>query len=100
MTPPFYENDLDVFFEDFAEEVVWEGNSIQAIFHNAYEAVQIFGEQFESKDPFLEVKTSDVAGMEKSDIVVARSTTYYVAEPAHDDGTGFSVIRLSLTQGN
>lgn len=91
---PFWIDDLAAFFEDFGIDAVWNGTTFKVIFHNAYEAVTLFGSDIESKNPYIEAKDSDVAGIVKGNMLTVNGTAYKVMTP-QPDGTGITVIELS-----
>lgn len=90
----FGENDLGVFFSDFAIDANWNGTEVKVIYHNAYEGVTLFGSDIESKNPFVEVRDSDIEGMVQRDIMGIDGTDYYVIG-IQPDGTGITVLILS-----
>lgn len=91
---PFWEDDLALFFTDFAIDAEWAGKDIKVIFHNAYEAVSLFGADVESKNPFLEVKDSDIEDMGHDETITIAGVAYLVRS-IQADGTGISLIMLS-----
>jgi hypothetical protein len=91
----FWEDDLPIFFKDFAIDAEWMGKTIEAIFHNAYEAVTLFGSDIESKNPFIEVQDSDIQGIASGDTVTIDSVDYKVMGPPQPDGTGITLLMLS-----
>jgi hypothetical protein len=92
---PFWIDDLDVFFRDFATEALWKGVEVKVIFHNEYEAVTLFAGQIESSHPYVEVKSSDIESAAHGDVLEIDGTQYYVSA-IKPDGTGITVLELSL----
>jgi len=90
----FGENDLGVFFSDFAIDANWKGTEVKVIFHNAYEAVTLFGSDIESKNPFVEVQDSDIEDMAQRDLIKIGGTNYYIIN-IQADGTGITILMLS-----
>ena len=91
----FYETDLSAFFTDFAIDAEWNGKPIKIIFHNAYEAVTLFGSDIESKNPFVEVQDLDIEGIASGDVISIDSVEYKVKDPPQPDGTGITVLMLT-----
>ena len=91
----FWEDDLPIFFKDFAIDAEWNGKTIRAIFHNAYEAVTLFGSDIESKNPFVEVQDSDIEGIVPGDTITVGSVEYKVKDPPQPDGTGITILILT-----
>lgn len=98
----FYEDDLDIIFSDFAEDVVYaaqpklpqDGATIRGIFDNRGQNVAIFDGQIEATGPQVTVKSSDVTGIKHGDTMTIRSKTWYI-RGIEDDGTGITVLNLS-----
>jgi hypothetical protein len=64
------------------------------IFHNAYEAAVLFNGAIESRDPYCEVKDSDVATVVHDTVLWIDSVAYKIKE-IKPDGTGITVLILS-----
>ncbi len=90
----FWIDDLDLFFSDFAISADWNGKEIKIIFHNAYEAATLFGQDIESKDPYVEAQDSDVEGLVHGDVLEINSVSYQVRE-IRPDGTGITAVMLT-----
>ncbi len=71
-------DDLPTFFADHGVDATWNGTTFKVIFHNEYEAVSLFGVEIESKNPFMEVKDTDIAGMAHGNTVTINATAYKV----------------------
>ncbi len=90
----FWVDDLDVFFADFGINATYGLSTIKVLFHNEYEAAALFNQEIESRNPYVEVKDSDVTGITHASTLVINSTTYHVKE-VKPDGTGITVLVLS-----
>ena len=86
--------DLDTFFSDFGVDAVWNNTTFKVIFHNAYEAVTLFGLDIESKNPYVEIKDSNVPGIAQGDAFTVNGTPYKVIG-IQPDGTGITILTLS-----
>ena len=86
--------DLDTFFSDFGVDAVWNVTTFKVIFHNAYEAVTLFGLDIESKNPYVEAKDSDVVGIAQGNTFTVNATAYKVIG-IQPDGTGITILTLS-----
>lgn len=87
---PFVE-DLDIFFEDFQEEILIDGQPVIAIFDKATEIGEI-----NTPIPFITIKTADIPAAKSGDAVVIRSQNFTI-QRIEDDGTGISVVYLHGT---
>ncbi len=90
----FWVDDLNVFFSDFGVDATWNGKDFQVLFHNPYEAAVLFGQDIESKGPYVEVKDSDVEEIAQGDDFRVNDTDYKV-RGIQPDGTGITVLKLS-----
>lgn len=97
----FYDNDISLFFTDFAVDAVYTpqggpASTIKVIFNNEYNrVVDINGfAGIESSAPQAVCKTTDAANARHGDTLVINGTTYYIAE-IMPDGTGITVLALS-----
>lgn len=90
----FWENDLDIFFNDFGIDATYGANTIKVIFHNEYEVMTLFGGIVESKNPFLEIKDSDIVGATHSSTITIGGVAYNFIE-IRPDGTGITIVELS-----
>lgn len=91
----FTEN-LDDFLDTdtgFAQVVTVNGQSVKAIYNNAYASGNVGMLGMAGAQPALELKTADVPASPIGMAVVANGTSYLVA--AHEpDGTGMSLLLL------
>lgn len=92
----FTEN-LDLFFKDFGQTVQIgpSGSAVEvtAIFDNKHYAVTDGVGQWNTTEPTLTVKTSDVAAYSKGARVIVGGVEYY-ADSLEPDGTGVTKIKL------
>lgn len=91
---PFYEEDLDPFFEDFGEDATWNTTTFKVVFHNEYEAAVLFTGEIETRNPYVEVKDSDISGIVHGNVLTIDGTAYKVTG-IQPDGTGITVLLLS-----
>lgn len=80
---------------DFAEEVIWNGKKVQAIFDNISEIGGSIDIAVYSRSPMLTVRDEDIIDIQQNDIVIVRGTDYKVMK-TEPDGTGITEIRLKL----
>lgn len=98
----FYEDDLDIVFSDFAEDVIYaaqpklpqDGATIKGIFDNKGQNVTVFDGEIQASGPQVTVKSLDVVGVRHGDTFTIRSKAWYV-RGVEDDGTGVTVLILS-----
>jgi len=98
----FYEDDLDIIFSDFVEDVIYavsgkfpqDGVTVKGIFDNKGQTVAIFDGHIEATGPQVTVKSSDITGVKHSDTVTIRNKTWYI-RGIEDDGTGITVLTIS-----
>lgn len=88
-------DDLEVFFQDFGVIATWNGTTFSVIFHNEYEAVILFAGEIESRNPYAEVRDSDIVGAKGSDSFTVNGTAYKIKGPPKPDGTGITILELS-----
>lgn len=86
--------DLDIFLDDFGQEVVFNGTlTVKAIFDNAFYNTQLGDIDISTTLPRLTCKSSDVETISSKNTVVVSGTTYKVIE-LQPDGTGMTIITL------
>lgn len=98
----FYDEDLDLIFSDFAEDIIYaaqpklpqDGVAIKGIFDNQGQNIAIYSESIEGTRPQVTVKSSSITGVKHGDTVTIRSKTWYV-RGVEDDGTGITVLTVS-----
>ncbi len=91
----FWENELTIFFADFGINAVYGAATIKVLFHNAYEAATLFGQEIASANPFIEVKTADLEEIQVGELLTIDGVEYKVKDPPRPDGTGISIINLT-----
>jgi len=69
-------------------------DGFNVILHNEYEPVTLFEGQIESRNPYIEIKDSDIVGVVHDTILWIDSVAYKVKE-IKPDGTGITVLILS-----
>lgn len=96
----FYEDDIDSFFEDFGQDVVWTHGSvsmtISAIIDMPGAIQKISGVAIQVQSISATIKTADISGITQSDTITFDSTVYKITEIL-PDGTG--ITRLTLATG-
>jgi hypothetical protein len=97
-----FTEDLSQFFDissGFAISAVFKnaaGTIIRSAgvnFTDASGAAEMFDNQVLAATPFLQCRTTDLAGVDNTCTVVINSVTYRIVEH-HDDGTGTSIAQL------
>lgn len=92
-----FEEDLDLFFEDFAQDVVFTlpdgARTVKAIFNTPEQSVAIYDVTIEVGKPYLTMKTSDTVGIRKQMPVTVGAQSFKVAKVTHD-GTGTTAVYL------
>lgn len=89
---------LDAFFSDFAVTATVGSAALSVIFDRAHiEALGGYGGGIDATAPAALLKTSDVAAnsIARNSTLVIAGTTYYV-QRAQPDGTGLTLLVLSL----
>lgn len=93
---PFYEDDLDVFFDEdeFAVSMTVGTNKYTVIFDEESEIYSSMAGDVVTAAPVIRMKTSDAAGVKKGDTVTINSVNYKVITPGKPDGTGITIFGL------
>ncbi len=88
-----FEENIDLFFTDFAQEITIEGESALCVFSN--EAIDIDG--VISNEPHIYIQTSVVEELQicGGEEVIFKNGDTYTTEPPQSDGIGISIIKLS-----
>jgi hypothetical protein len=107
-----FTEDLDQFFEtnDFGEEAAWTGSgsrTFNCIFNSPEETIQVYDRSFYDQKFYsadvavnqvtIECKTTDTVGFALNDVIVVRSSTYYIMF-VNGNGLGTSLVHLSKHQ--
>lgn len=105
----FYEDDVTDILTDFAIPVTLVGypsssgssgatanKTINAIFDEAQEIIDVETGQVISAKPQLTCKTSDVSAILRHSACVINGVSYYVID-IMDDGTGVTMLKVSTT---
>ena len=97
----FYENDLDVYFSDFAFDALLlsagaGSKYIKVLFDKNGFSINPYTGEIENSGPAAQAKTSDVEGAVHKDILEISSITYEILEIIDDD-TGITTLRLNET---
>ena len=102
MSGDFLTDDLTDFMleEEFAVEVTGlEGTSNEFTFYAIFDDAQVIEDmatgQYIKADPQLVCRSADVSNFDKGDTLIVDSITYIVREKM-DDGTGVTILRVSL----
>lgn len=100
----FWEDDIDIFFADFAIPAIWtpsggEATSIEVIFDAPFEAINVLTGEVDTTKPQCLVKSSAVDGISKGDVIVCNGGPYYVVKP-QPDGTGITTVILSTEKSS
>jgi hypothetical protein len=99
----FAEN-LETFFDTetgFAVPATFKNSAavairtVDVIFTDLSGSAELFDNQVLAGIPFLQCKTSDLAGVDNTCFVLVGSTTYRIIDH-FDDGTGTSVVQLRI----
>ena len=91
----FYDDDIDVFFNDFAQTVTYNGASIKAVSTPAG-TLQTYGTiAYITTEHELIVKSTDCPSIKKSDVVVVGGISYHPVQP-QPDGTGITKMTLAV----
>jgi hypothetical protein len=87
------EEDLDVFFDDFAVDAVLEdGRTIKVLFDDDFLMVQ---NNVETSVPAARCKTSDIPEIRHEAGIVIHETDYYVYKKQPDKRRGMTLLILS-----
>ncbi len=87
-------DDLPTFFEDHGVDATWHAAVFKVLFHNEYEAMSLFGNAVEVQNPFMEAKSTDIAGMAHEDTVTIAGIAYKVKSIQPGD-MGTMIVILS-----
>lgn len=93
-----FDDDLDIFVDDFAVEVRAEtpARTFKAIFDNAYFLPEIGETSIETTQPRLTAKFEDVRDfVDGTTTVEVDGVVYDVESPVEPDGTGMAVVVLA-----
>jgi len=92
----FYDDDLDAFFSDFAEDVMINGQNIKAIFSDRYEGVNLDGQTIEAQSPSLLLRTADADSVSAAAGVAVQvaGRSYHVLE-RQDGAAGVTILVLA-----
>ena len=92
----FYEDDLDIFFSDFALKGIYKTKTIPVILDFNY-TLAVNRDGFpgvEVYDYIATVKSKDVEGIKHNDVLEVSGKTYYV-KGIQDTAMGFTMLFLS-----
>ena len=94
----FFEDDLDVFFDEFSvnastgsEETLRE---FPVIFDESSESYDSFSGKVITTGPGIKCKTSDTIGLKKGDVLSINGKSWKIATPLKPDGTGLTQFNL------
>jgi hypothetical protein len=95
-----FTEDLAQFFDqdDFAVAAIIKSGAtvirtISVIFNTPTQEVAVFDTAVEGNLPFVQCRTSDLAGVTKSHTMTVSNVVYRIGE-REDDGTGLSTVQL------
>lgn len=86
-------SDLETVFEDW-DDILWNGNTYKGIFHNEYEAIPLFGEGIDSRNPYIQVRESDFSTIAQGNTVTIGGVAYKVTS-IQPNGVGSLILILS-----
>lgn len=87
-------DDLPTFFADHGVDATWNATTFKVIFHHEYEAAVLFSVEIESRNPFMEARDTDIAGMVHGNTVTIDGVAYKVKNIQPGD-MGTSIVILS-----
>lgn len=96
----FYDDDIDAFFSDFAEDVTYVESgvaattTIDAIFDSPGSVITIGRVTMIIESPQVRLKSTDVPNISGDDKFIIRGVTYKVTN-ATNDGTGITTVILA-----
>jgi len=92
----FYDGDLDVFFSDFAEDAIVNGQSVKVVFSDSYEGVNLDGQTIEAQSPSVMIRTADAdaASASAGATVQVAGRSYNILE-RQDGAAGVSILVLA-----
>ena len=90
----FYDDDIDVFFDEFAVDITYNGSPSKGIFTAAGTLVNVGKIGYITAENELIVKSSDCSSVKKTDSIVIGGTTYHPFQP-QADGTGITKMYLA-----
>ena len=88
----FWEDDLDLFFDDFQSVATLSGGSTINVLFDRNPEIALAA--VETAAIVATAKTSDVSDLDTGDTLVIDGVTYYVVKN-EPDGTGISILTLS-----
>ena len=91
---PFWEDDLDLFFEEFGVDATFKYENVRIVFDDGYQAVDVQTGEIESSDPQATGKTEKFANAEHGDTLEINDISYKIIG-IQPDGTGLTTLILS-----
>lgn len=88
-----FKENLSVYFAEFGETVLINGQAVRAIFDREYADDDGFGFTVANTDPHITLADADIPADIRNAVIEARGQEYDTAEIAAD-GTGITVIQL------
>jgi hypothetical protein len=98
----FYDDDIDVFFDEFAEDVIYTRHGYnpvtmsKAMIFDLPGSLQPIGRVVVSIErPQGQIKTAAFPNLSRLDTFIVQGTEYKISEPPTDNGTGITTVILA-----